>query len=52
MDVDYTLDELIQGTVDLVGANKVSPCYIRPIILRGYGTVGVDPPARRLTFTS
>jgi branched-chain amino acid aminotransferase len=21
----------------------VSPCYIRPLILRGYGTVGVDP---------
>ena len=43
MDADYSLDELIQGTVDVVGANKISPCYIRPIILRGYGTVGVDP---------
>jgi branched-chain amino acid aminotransferase len=43
IDVDYTVDELEQATVDLVAKNKVSPCYIRPIILRGYGTVGVDP---------
>src|SRR5271169_3928928 len=43
IDVDYTVDELVQATVDLVARNKVSPCYIRPIILRGYGTVGVDP---------
>ena len=37
IDVDYSLDELCQATVDLVAANKVSPCYIRPIVLRGYG---------------
>ena len=43
IDVDYTVEELVQATVDVVAANKVSPCYIRPIILRGYGTVGVDP---------
>ena len=43
METDYTLDELIHATLDLVVFNKVSPCYIRPIILRGYGTVGVDP---------
>ena len=29
--------------IDLVAANKVSPCYIRPIVLRGYGQVGVNP---------
>jgi branched-chain amino acid aminotransferase len=43
MELDYTLEELIHATLDLVVANKVTPCYIRPIILRGYGTVGVDP---------
>ncbi len=26
-----------------MAANKVSPCYIRPIVLRGYGQVGVNP---------
>ena len=43
MELDYTLDELIHATLDLIVANRVMPCYIRPIILRGYGTVGVDP---------
>jgi branched-chain amino acid aminotransferase len=43
MELDYTLDELIHATLDLLVANKISPCYIRPIVLRGYGTVGVDP---------
>ena len=43
IDVDFTPDEICQATVDLVAANKVSPCYIRPIVLRGYGQVGVNP---------
>jgi len=43
MELDYTPEELIHATLDLIVVNKVTPCYIRPIILRGYGTVGVDP---------
>lgn len=43
METDYSVEGLIQATLDLLVANKVYPCYIRPIILRGYGTVGVDP---------
>jgi len=43
VELDYSLDELCQGAVELVGANKVSPCYVRPIVLRGYGQVGVNP---------
>lgn len=43
IDLDYSVDELLQATIDLVAANKVSPCYIRPIVLRGYGQVGVNP---------
>ena len=43
IEVDYSLEDLCQGSVSLVAANKVSPCYIRPIVLRGYGQVGVNP---------
>jgi len=43
IDVDYSLEELVQAAVSLVAANKISPCYIRPIVLRGYGQVGVNP---------
>jgi len=43
VDVDYSLEELCHATVELVAKNNVSPCYIRPIVLRGYGQVGVNP---------
>jgi branched-chain amino acid aminotransferase len=36
MELPFTRD-------DLVAVNGVSPCYIRPIVLRGYGEMGVNP---------
>jgi branched-chain amino acid aminotransferase len=39
----FTEDELVEGFIEVVKANKIWPCYIRPIILRGYGEVGVNP---------
>ena len=43
MALPYTLEELCAGVVELVEANGVAPCYIRPIALRGYGEMGVSP---------
>ena len=43
MAVPYTLEELCAAVVDLIEANDVAPCYIRPIVLRGYGEIGVSP---------
>ena len=43
IDVDYTRDDLVSAVVDVVRNNGVWPCYIRPIILRGYGEAGVNP---------
>ena len=43
IDVDYSVEELIAGMADLVKNNGVWPCYIRPIVLRGYGEAGVSP---------
>lgn len=43
MEIPYSADDLAQAMADLVRENKVSPCYIRPIALRGYGGVGVLP---------
>lgn len=43
IDVDYTREELIAGMLQVVKDNGVFPCYIRPIILRGYGEAGVNP---------
>jgi len=43
MDIPYSLDALCQASLDLVRENKLSACYLRPIVLRGYGDAGVDP---------
>src|SRR5215472_13140809 len=43
MDVDFTREELVQAMVELIAVNRITPCYLRPIVLRGYGQVGVNP---------
>jgi len=43
MDVPYTPDEINAATVELISANNMEECYIRPVIYRGYGTMGVNP---------
>jgi branched-chain amino acid aminotransferase len=43
MEVEYTRDELVDAMVALISRNGVWPCYIRPIVLRGYGEAGVNP---------
>jgi branched-chain amino acid aminotransferase len=43
MDLPFSVDALGQAVLDLVRVNKLNACYIRPIVLRGYEDVGVDP---------
>jgi branched-chain amino acid aminotransferase len=43
IDVDYTVEELVAAMAEVIKSNGVSPCYIRPIVLRGYGEAGVNP---------
>ncbi|HTX61731.1 MAG TPA: branched-chain amino acid transaminase [Methanobacterium sp.] len=43
MDVEYTIDEFSQAIIDTIKANQLDECYIRPIIFRGYGKLGVHP---------
>jgi branched-chain amino acid aminotransferase len=43
MELPFSLDELCAAVVDLIEANGVAPCYIRPIAIRGYGEIGVNP---------
>jgi branched-chain amino acid aminotransferase len=43
IEVPFTREELVGAMLELVAKNKVSPCYIRPIVLRGYGEAGVNP---------
>ena len=41
MQIGYSIKELTQAMVEVVSANGMQSCYIRPIVLRGYGDVGV-----------
>ncbi len=40
---NYTVDEMIEATLETIRANKLEACYIRPIVYRGYGELGVYP---------
>ena len=43
IDHDFSCQDIVQGMIDVCTANNVFPCYIRPLIVRGYGEIGVDP---------
>ena len=43
MELPYSLDDLSSVATDLVRINKMNSCYIKPIVLRGYGEAGVNP---------
>lgn len=41
IDLPYSIDELAQGCVDLVRVNSLDECYVRPMVLRGYGDMSM-----------
>jgi branched-chain amino acid aminotransferase len=43
MELPYSVDEFSGVACELVRLNKMNACYVKPIVLRGYGEVGVNP---------
>ena len=43
MDLPYTREEITQAIVDTVLVNEHQACYIRPLALRGVGTLALNP---------
>lgn len=43
MDLPYSAEELTRACEESVRRNGLESAYLRPIALRGYGVVGVDP---------
>ena len=46
MEIPFTKEEFMQGCIDIIRANnfpKDSEIYMRPIVFRGYGGLGVNP---------
>ena len=43
MDVDWTLDQLADESAELIRRNGLTSCYLRPLVFRGVGPMGLDP---------
>ena len=43
MELDYSVDELVDAVKHTIRENNLTICYIRPIAFRGYGVMGLDP---------
>src|SRR4051812_14182278 len=43
MDVPYSRQQLREVTHELIARNGFKSCYIRPLVWRGYGPMGLDP---------
>ena len=43
MEIPYTQEELQKACVEVVRANGLEECYIRPVVYRGYGEMGLNP---------
>jgi branched-chain amino acid aminotransferase len=41
--IPYTEEELCRACIDTVKKNNLQSCYIRPIVFRGYGELGINP---------
>lgn len=41
--IPYTLDQLVAAVKETVRANRLRSGYIRPVVFRGYGEIGVNP---------
>src|SRR5258707_5564778 len=39
--IGFTADQLADAMQELVRVNRMEACYLRPIVLRGYGDIGV-----------
>ena len=43
MDVPYSREQISQAILDTIRENRMKECYIRPVIFRSYGEIGVNP---------
>jgi len=43
LEIPYSIEALVQATKDVIRANGLNACYVRPLVLRGYGEMGVNP---------
>ncbi|MGN6106890.1 MAG: branched-chain amino acid transaminase [Kofleriaceae bacterium] len=51
MDVPFTRDQLMAACGEVVRSNRMTSCYLRPLVYLGYGALGLgsfEPPVRTM----
>src|SRR5512141_3248299 len=43
MELPFTREQIRDACVEIVALNGLKECYIRPLVYRGYETMGVNP---------
>jgi branched-chain amino acid aminotransferase len=43
MELPYSLEQVNAAVLETIAANKLEACYIRPVVYRGAGSLGVNP---------
>jgi branched-chain amino acid aminotransferase len=43
MEIPYSVPELCAATLETIKANGLKACYVRPLVYRGFGSLGVNP---------
>jgi len=43
MPIPYSQEEIVEASLETIRVNRLGACYLRPIVFRGYGEMGVDP---------
>lgn len=43
MDIPFSKEQIREATLELIGRNNLRSCYIRPLVYRGYGSMGLFP---------
>jgi branched-chain amino acid aminotransferase len=51
MPIPFSQDELIEACRDTVRVNGLTECYIRPLVYRGYGEMGLNPLGAPINVT-
>jgi branched-chain amino acid aminotransferase len=48
MPIPFEREQIRQATLDTIARNNLRSCYIRPVVFRGYGTMGLFPLEARV----
>lgn len=43
VEIPFTEAQIQEASLETIRANKMKACYVRPVVYRGYGEVGVNP---------